>query len=214
MPFWRQACCRSEKDMIVSPDKMHVTYLSRIASLLLVFSSVPLFADSFSLTVSHMDMLDIIDSKGVQAAELPVPSLSQVVTVGANTVQISYGRDAYDQLTVILVPNPSAPQDLHFNALGRDIDSDKDAIVTLTFAKDMSAVRIDPGATGEVDVNSRRIRDVRTFNAVAPGQEAPEPVVHHHKKKTTTTGTNAAPMTNGAPMAPRATPSLAPPSVP
>jgi len=114
-------------------------------------------ADRFAVAVGAHDMLLIFGPKGDQRAELPVPSISQNVAVGATLFQVSYGRDANGLLTAIIAPDPSQPQDLHFNVLGKAIDTDKSAVVTLTFSKSLNNVKIDPGYIGEVEVNSHRL---------------------------------------------------------
>ena len=111
--------------------------------------------ERFSLALGSRDMLVV---QGDHRTELPLPSISQLVIVDGSAFQISYGRDANGLLTAILAPNPSQPQDLHFTVLGKSIDSDRQAVVTLTFSKDKNDVRIDPGYVGVVQVNSQKIR--------------------------------------------------------
>jgi hypothetical protein len=115
-------------------------------------------ADHFSLTIGSHDMLVVLGSNGEQKATLPIPSISQNVTIDNTTCQISYGRDANDMVTAIVAPNPAQPQDLHFSILGKEIDTDRAAVVTLTFSKEFKSVKVDPGYVGEVDVNSRRLQ--------------------------------------------------------
>ena len=114
-------------------------------------------ADQFSLALGARDMLVVKDTAGAQKAELPLPSISESVTVDNATFEVSYGRDANGLLTAILSPNPAQPQDLHFSVLGKSIDSDKLAVVTLTFDKEKNKVAIDPGYVGDVRVNSHRL---------------------------------------------------------
>ncbi len=114
-------------------------------------------ADRFSLAIGAHDMLVVLAPNGEQKASLPIPSISQNVTVDNTTCQISYGRDANDVLTAIVAPNPAEPQDLHFTILGKEIDTDRSAVVTLVFSNELKSVKVDPGYVGEVDVNSRRL---------------------------------------------------------
>jgi hypothetical protein len=67
-------------------------------------------------------------------------------------------------LTAIVAPNPTQPQDLHFNVLGKSVDTDKSAVVTLTFSKELKSVKVDPGYIGQVDVNSRRLQHDAVIN--------------------------------------------------
>ena len=123
-------------------------------------------ADHFSLAIGAHEMLVVLGSQGEQKAALPIPSISQTVTVDNATCQISYGRDANDKLTAIVAPNPAQPQDLHFSVLGKEIDTDRSAVVTLTFSNELKSVTVDPGYVGAVDVNSHRLqRDA----AITPG---------------------------------------------
>jgi hypothetical protein len=121
-------------------------------------------ADQFSLSVGSHDLLIVSDANGTQRAELPLPSISQSITVGNATFQVSYGRDASNLLTAILSPNPAEPQDLHFSVMGKSVDSDKLAVVTLTFSKEAQQVKIDPGYVGQVMVNSRALQHDSAVN--------------------------------------------------
>jgi hypothetical protein len=126
------------------------------AVLLLFVGVAGAFAqDRFSVAVGARDMLVIAgDSK----TELPLPSISQAVRVDGTTFQVSYGRDANGLLTAIIAPNPSQPQDLHFTVLNKNIDSDRQAVVTLSFSKSHDQVKIDPGYVGMVQVNSQKMQ--------------------------------------------------------
>jgi len=114
--------------------------------------------DGFALAVGPHDALDIFGPKGDKVAELAAPAISQAVTVGATSFQVSYGRDANDLLTAILTPSPTQPQSLHFNVLNKSVDSDKQAVVTLTFAPGQKHVTIDPGYVGVVHVDAHAVR--------------------------------------------------------
>ena len=115
--------------------------------------------DHFALAVGQHGDLLVFGPKGDKVADLPVPTISQSVTVnGATTFQISYGRDVDDRLSAIISPNAVQPSDLHFTILGKDIDADKMAVVTLTFSSNLNSVSVDPGYVGVVQVNSRHIR--------------------------------------------------------
>ena len=111
--------------------------------------------DRFAVAVGARDMLVIT---GDHKTELPLPSISQTVRVDGATFQVSYGRDANGLLTAIFAPNPSQPQDLHFTVLSKSIDSDRKAVLTLSFSKNKDQVKIDPGYVGVVQVNSQKIQ--------------------------------------------------------
>jgi hypothetical protein len=186
-----------------------------LVSALLAAGAVSAFAgDRFSVAVGTHDMLMVFGPNGDQKAELPLPSISQNVAVGATMFQISYGRDANGLLTAIIAPDPSQPQDLHFNVLGKAIDTNKSAVVTLTFSKSLNGVKIDPGYVGEVEVNSRRLgHDSAANHMPRPGMIAstptPSPQVTLTAAAETHTGSTAvasasfsAPATPAAPAPP------------
>jgi hypothetical protein len=129
--------------------------------------------DSFALAIGPQDHLNIFGPKGEQVAEIPIPTIAKSLTVGTTTFQISYGRDADDMLTAVLTPSSSQAQDLHFTVMGKNIDADKEAVVTLTFP-DARHVTVDPGYIGVVTVNSRSIR----HHELADDMYAPKPVYH------------------------------------
>ena len=121
------------------------------------FSSLATAADRFSMTIDSKNHLVILGSKGEQAADITNPSIATPVTVGSASFQVSFGRDANDLLTAIVTPSSSQPQDLHFSVLGKKIDSDKQAVVTLTFPSS-DRVIIDPGYVGTVTVNDEKLK--------------------------------------------------------
>ena len=134
--------------------------LQTFLTALICFAAVSSLAwgnDRFAITVGARDKLVIFGPKGERAAEFPVPSIAQPVTIGDISFQVSYGRNAKDQLTAILTPSSTAPVDLHFNVMGKSVDADK-AVVTLIFSSNLKSVDIDPGYGGRVEVNSRRVR--------------------------------------------------------
>jgi hypothetical protein len=113
--------------------------------------------DNFALAPGMNDRLDIFGPKGDKVAELSVPTISQIITVGSTSFQISYGLDANNELAAILSPSSTQPQPLHFSVLNKTIETDKQAVVTLTFP-DPKHVIVDPGYIGTVTVNSRALR--------------------------------------------------------
>jgi hypothetical protein len=132
--------------------------------------------DRFAIAVGQHGDLLVFGPKGDKVADLPVPTISQSVTVnGTTTFQVSYGRDVDDRLSAIISPTAAQPSDLHFTVLGKDIDADKMAVVTLTFSGTLNSVSVDPGYIGVVQVNSRHIRhhDLDNSPAVA---SAPSPI--------------------------------------
>jgi hypothetical protein len=193
---------------------MKITMLARgllMVAVLMAGASSAWAADRFAVAVGAHDMLLIFGPNGDQRAEMPIPSISQNVAVGATLFQVSYGRDANGLLTAIIAPDPSQPQDLHFNVLGKAIDTDKSAVVTLTFSKSLGSVKIDPGYIGEVEVNSHRLGHDSAANrsmtpTAIPATPTPSPVV------TLTAAAQTAPVADAATVAATpATPPAAPP---
>ena len=181
-------------------------------------------ADRFSVAVGTHDMLVVVGPKGDQK-DFPLPSISQAVSIEGISFQVSFGRDANDLLTAIIAPNPSEAQDLHFNVLNKAIDSDKQAVVTLTFSKNLKAVKIDPGYVGVVEVNSHKIRPDSAQNHLGhpmiPGR-TPTPTAQstltdsaangHQVDQTTAMATVIAPAP-AAPVTPAAAPAPTTPAV-
>jgi hypothetical protein len=191
-----------------------IRFLLVSALLLTAGAASALAADRFSVAVGTHERLLVFGPNGDQKADLPLPSISQNVAVGATMFQVSYGRDANDLLTAIIAPDPSQPQDLHFNVLGKAIDTDKSAVVTLTFSKSLNGVKVDPGYVGQVEVNSHLLGHDSAANRMPrPGMIAPTPTpspqvmltaaAETHTDSTAVSSANfSAPATAAAPSAP------------
>ena len=145
--------------------------------LLLAASSLAMGDDHFALAVGPRDTLMLLGPGGTTAAQLSVPTISKPVKVGDTSFQVSYGRDANDLLTVILTPDPTEPKSLHFNVLSKNVDTDSQAVVTLTFSNNLNHVSIDPGYLGVVQVDSETLRrhllTDESYPAPPPSSEAP-----------------------------------------
>jgi hypothetical protein len=149
--------------------------------LLLAVSSFAKGDNRFALAVGPRDVLAIFAPSGDKVKELTVPTIATLIKIGDTSFQISYGRDANDLLTVILTPDPAGPQSLHFHVLDKNIDTDKQAVVTLTFSRHLDQVGIDPGYLGIVQVDSHTLRLHNLADEGSPvvtpaGTEAPPPV--------------------------------------
>jgi hypothetical protein len=156
--------------------------------------------DRFSMAFGSRDLLVVLGPNGERKAQLPLPSISQSVAVGETMFQVSYGRDANNLLTAIIAPDPSQPQDLHFTVLGKSIDSDKQAVVTLTFSKNQNSVSIDPGYVGVVEVNSHKLRPDSAQNApLMPPLRTPIPNVKSVLTDASSSGASATVATTIAP---------------
>lgn len=129
--------------------------------------------DRFALAVGAHDALVIFGPKGDRIAEIMPPTIGQAASVAGVSFQVSYGRDMDGRLTAILAPATTSSGALHFNVLGKAIDADQ-AVVTLTFARNLKSVSIDPGYAGTVEVNSHRLRLHRlSDDAPVPGLYVP-----------------------------------------
>jgi mannose-6-phosphate isomerase-like protein (cupin superfamily) len=135
-----------------------IRFVQAALLLFLATSSLAIGDDHFAVAVGPRDTLMILGPNGATAASLSVPTIAKPVKVGDTTFQVSYGRDANDLLTVILTPDPTEPQSLHFNVLSKNVDTDKQAVVTLTFSNSLNHVSIDPGYIGVVQVDSETLR--------------------------------------------------------
>jgi hypothetical protein len=127
------------------------------ALLLVAITSVAMAQDRFAIAIGAHDTLVVFGPKGDRAAQLPNPTIAQSVTAGGASFQISYGQDGQGRLTAIMSPSASDPVDLHFLVLGKSVDADKTAAVTLIFSANLKSVTIDPGYVGTVEVNSHRL---------------------------------------------------------
>ena len=167
--------------------------------------------DRFAIAVGQHGDLLIYGPKGEKVADLPIPSISQPVTVnGTTSFQVSYGRDVNDRLTAILAPNPTQPEDLHFSVLNKSIDADKSAVVTLTFSRGLGSVTVDPGYVGLVQVNSEKVRHHDLADEYGP---APTPAPIYQPVSTSpppTTAYNPAPAPVSSTPAPLLNPTGAP----
>jgi hypothetical protein len=177
-----------------------------LLAFLIAGTSFAIGDDRFSLAVGSHDMLVVFGPKGERVTELPIPSISQPVTVGATSFQVSYGRDANNMLTAILAPNPSQPQDLHFNVMNKSVDTDKQAVVTLTFSPGLNKVFVDPGYVGLVQVNSHSVKHREVADTYVPAP-APMPAA-------TTAAADPAMGSTAATATPPATTSYESPSAP
>ena len=124
---------------------------------LAVFSSAAWGDDRFAQAIGQHNDLLVFGAKGEKVGDYPVPSVSQLVVVNSSTsFQLSYGRDINNLLTAILSPNPAQLSPLHFLVLSKTVDSDQQAVVTLTFSG-LSHVSVDPGYIGSVEVDAEKI---------------------------------------------------------
>jgi len=128
---------------------------------LVAASSLAMGQDRFAVTVGPHEVLAIFGPKGEKAPEISAPSMGVPVTVGDISFQVSYGINSDQHLMAILSPSATDPEDLHFNVMGKSVDADKNATVTLIFSSNLKHVTIDPGVVGRVEVNSHRLRHSR-----------------------------------------------------
>jgi hypothetical protein len=114
--------------------------------------------DRFALAVGQHGDLLVFGPHGEKAGDFSPPAIAQPVAInGGPSFQVSYGRDVNNMLTAILSPDASHPSDLHFSVLNKTVDTDKQAVVTLTFSSSLNRVKVDPGYIGLVQVNSRKV---------------------------------------------------------
>jgi hypothetical protein len=124
---------------------------------LIAFASVGRAADRFALTVGPHDKLAIFGPNGEKIPEIAIASIDVPVTVAGVTFQVSFGHDMHQHLMAILTPSDSSPSELHFNVLGKSVDTSNDVALTLTFSTDLRSVSINPGHVGRVEVDGRRL---------------------------------------------------------
>ena len=139
--------------------KMHgaVRTLLAAAICVVVMSAVARGEDRFAITIGPHDVLAIFGPDGKKAPEISAPATGVAVTFGDISFQVSYGHDSNQHLMAIISPSADDPSDLHFNVMGKAVDADKDAVVTLVFSLSARSVTVEPGLTGRVEVNSHRL---------------------------------------------------------
>ena len=126
---------------------------------------------NFSLAIAGGDnKLTVFGANGAKVAELPAPTLGQVVKAAPVSFQVSFGRDASDRLTAIVSPDPSKPSSLSFITGGRNIQMDAESVVTLIYSPDGRSVMVDPGLIGKVLVDRKPAVQTAVYQATAPMQ--------------------------------------------
>lgn len=128
-----------------------------LAATLVIFMMVSrgYTAPDFTLKVSEFDVLLIQGADGKNIAEILESTVGKTIQVGATSFQVSYGRDLNDSLSVIVAPNISKPTALNFNVGDKSVQSDKAAIVTVTYSNDHKPTHIDPGFIGTVTIDGQ-----------------------------------------------------------
>lgn len=144
----------------------------------------------FSVTVGSKDQLVIFGPSGEKVGEFNPPAISQQVKVGAATMLVSYGRDANDLWTAILIPSSGTTQ-LNFTVLDNKIDAEKGATVTVTFSKDLKKITVDPGYIGLVKVNDTAVTTSVTVNSRGIVAPAASPAITSAGTPTTQTPATA-----------------------
>lgn len=156
------------------------------AAVALVTASAALAAEKpFSLAIGENDSLVIFAPDGKQVATLPTATVGKTVNAPPYSFQVSYGKDANGNLSVIITPNPDHPTALTFTFANREVAMDRTSVVTLTLADGGRNVIIDPGYTGSVKVDGKVTTvatnsngtpaTAATLAAASPGAGAPLP---------------------------------------
>lgn len=144
---------------------------------LLGTASATLFADDhFSLSVgTHGDLL-VFGPNGEKVGDFTAPAIAQPISINEGpSFQVSYGRDMNNMLSAIISPDPAHPADLHFSVMNKKVDSDKQAVVTLTFSSALNHVIIDPGYVGLVQVDSKTVHHHESRKSATAAVPQPPP---------------------------------------
>jgi hypothetical protein len=141
-----------------------------IALAISMFAAGSLMAEdaNFSLAIAVGDKLAIFGANGTKVAELPAPTLGQVVKASPVSFQVSFGRDASDRLTAIISPDPAKPSSLNFITGGRTVQMDAESVVTLIYSPDGRSVMVDPGLIGKVLVDRKPAVQTAVYQATVP----------------------------------------------
>jgi hypothetical protein len=145
---------------------------------LLAASAIGRGDDRFTLAIGVRDDLVISSPNGGTVAELALSTIGKPVTVGHATFRVSFDRDANRLLTAVVSADEKSPS-LHFDVLGRSVEADRGAVVTLAFAADARSVGIDPGYIGEVLVDSQplALHTIAADDAANPQPPVEPPLV-------------------------------------
>jgi hypothetical protein len=157
------------------------------SSLLAIVLVATIHAAPFSVVLSANDTLKVLNEKGDAVAELNSPTLGKVVSVPPASVQMSFGRDAMDRLTLIVSPDPKNLQSISFSVLGRTVDLARDSVVSLSFSNNGKSLTLDPGFVGLVKVDGRSVGQM-----VAMGLPS-EPVSNSTSSTSANSGTTITP---------------------
>lgn len=145
---------------------------------LLLTGGFLLSAQATTLNLDENQNLQITDQSGSSVASLPSGSISEKVTADNQTFKISFGKDLNNRHTIIIYPDPEAPQSLSFNLLDQSVSMTADSVLTVTASQDGSMAEYQAGVLGEITVAGSPISPGSSINLqngqmVAATQEAP-----------------------------------------
>jgi hypothetical protein len=138
------------------------------ASLSLFLSAAAHAEKPFALRVGGNDTLYVYDLQGNVVATLPTGTIAKQMDVGSYSFQVSYGRDASGNLSVIVTPSDGNTTPLDFTLNGRDISVSQDGVATMTLNPN-GQVQVEGGSLGGVKV------DGQSSNAQVAASPAPLP---------------------------------------
>ncbi|MDE1170967.1 MAG: hypothetical protein PW734_07145 [Verrucomicrobium sp.] len=148
--------------------KLHKALLLGAACSLLWAGAAFAAGKPFSMKVGTNDTLYVYDTAGNVVATLPTGTIGRQIDIDSYSFQVSYGRDAEGNLSVIVTPAGEHATPLFFTMNGREVNVDSTGVATMTLAAS-GDVRVEGGALGGVRV------DGNASNAQVSASPAPLP---------------------------------------
>lgn len=145
-----------------------------------------------TITLDEINHLVITDETGSSVASLPTGSISEKITADNQVFKLSFGKDLENNHTIIIYPDPSAPQSLAFNLLGADVTMTADSVLTVSAPQSGAAPQLQAGVLGEITLAGSPIApglSVHLQNGQAVAAVEPEPLA----EDITTTSTEEVP---------------------
>ncbi|MEM6885595.1 MAG: FecR family protein [Verrucomicrobiota bacterium] len=116
--------------------------------LLTALTQVSLAATTISLEPNNV--LSIADSQGAQVSTLNSGSISETISADNQTFKLSFGQDLQGRHTIIIYPDPGAPQSLDLMIFGQSVQMTQDSVLTITANDSGASSQFQAGVLGEV----------------------------------------------------------------
>ncbi|MES2309495.1 MAG: hypothetical protein V4507_11625, partial [Verrucomicrobiota bacterium] len=128
----------------------------------------------FKLEITKQETILVSDPQGQALVEIPLGSLNREVSLPTGKLQISYGRNAKNQLSALIYPHASTPRPLEIQINQQSIKTDGNAYLTLNVESDYSSLSLNPGILGQVWINQQPtpLREAITIPLISPKSDS------------------------------------------